>query len=130
MPPHEQPAAGSAADLALAKVPLPEDGLYKTLCFHTQQAVEKGLKAVLVSRGVEFPKSHSLTRLIDLLPADLERVTFVIESARLTAYATTFRYPAEDDDPDVPTDKYEEAVRLATLVLAWVEHVLGSGEKQ
>ena len=78
---------------------MPEDGLYKTLCFHAQQAVEKSLKAVLVLRGVEFPKSHSLSRLIDLLPANIERDESLVESAKLTAYATTFRYPtltAED----------------------------------
>ena len=131
---HEAFAAGSSADwlrhakadLALAKVPLPEDGLYKTLCFHAQQAVEKGIKAVLVFRGVEFPKSHGLARLIDLLPADIERNERVIESAKLTAYATTFRYPTEDDDLDVPKDKYEEAVHLAAVVLAWVEEIIGS----
>jgi hypothetical protein len=36
----------------------------------------------------------------------------------------TFRYPAEDDDLDVPKNKYEEAVRLAMQVIAWVESVL------
>jgi len=56
--------------LALASSSLPKDGLYSTLCFHAQQAVEKSVKAVLVLRGVEFPKIHSLPRLMDLLPAD------------------------------------------------------------
>ena len=52
------------ADLALATAPLPEDGLYSILCFHAQQTAEKSIKAVLVFRGIEFPKAHSLTRLI------------------------------------------------------------------
>ena len=30
------------ADLALAQVPLPAGGLYELLCFHAQQAAEKG----------------------------------------------------------------------------------------
>src|SRR5687768_7678744 len=40
------------ADLALARVPLPVGGLYALLCFHTQQAVEKSLKAVLIHHGI------------------------------------------------------------------------------
>ena len=112
------------ADLALATSPLPRDGLYSTLCFHAQQAVEKSVKAVLVFRGIDFPKVHSLTRLIDLLPADIERTSRLIQSARLTVYATVFRYPGEDDEPDISTDKYQEAVRLAETVFKWASELI------
>jgi HEPN domain-containing protein len=30
------------------------------LCFNTQQAVEKALKAVCLSQGLDIPKTHSL----------------------------------------------------------------------
>lgn len=112
------------ADLALATSPLPKDGLYSTLCFHAQQAVEKSIKAILVFRGIDFPKVHSLTRLIDLLPADIHRSPFLIESARLTVYATVFRYPGEDDDPDIPADKYQDAVHLAEMVFKWAYELI------
>ncbi|MBP7829731.1 MAG: HEPN domain-containing protein [Kiritimatiellae bacterium] len=54
MPP-DVPVPGSAADwlrhakadLALARVPLPEEGLYLSLCFHAHQAAKKAIKAVL-----------------------------------------------------------------------------------
>ena len=32
------------ADLALARVPLPQGGLYELLCFHAPQAAEKSVK--------------------------------------------------------------------------------------
>lgn len=35
-------------------------------CFHAQQAVEKCLKALLALRGVPYPRSHDLRRLLDL----------------------------------------------------------------
>lgn len=35
--------------------------------FHAQQAVEKALKAVLAARSVEFPRTHNLAQLLDLL---------------------------------------------------------------
>ena len=37
------------------------------LGFHAQQAVEKGLKAILSLRGVEFPRTHNLSMLLELL---------------------------------------------------------------
>ena len=129
--PHEVKAGSpqdwlrhAKADLALATSPLPRDGLYSTLCFHAQQAAEKSIKAVLVFRGVVFPKVHSLTRLIDLLPADINRNPSLIESARLTVYATVFRYPGEDDEPDVPANKYQEAVYLAEMVFKWASELI------
>ena len=106
-------------DLALAKAPLPEGGLYATLCFHAQQAAEKSIKAVLLALCVEFPKVHSLSRLIDLLPADVPRPDDLKQSARLTVYATIYRYPAAGDDLDVPIEHYREAIRLAEFVFRW-----------
>ena len=129
--PHEVKAGSpqdwlrhAKADLALATSPLPRDGLYSTLCFHAQQAAEKSIKAVLVFRGIDFPKVHSLPRLIDLLPADINRTPSLIESARLTVYATVFRYPGEDDEPDIPTDKHQEAVHLAEMVFKWASELI------
>ncbi len=39
-----------------------------TVCFHAQQCVEKYLKALLVLRRCDFPRTHDLERLRDLLP--------------------------------------------------------------
>jgi HEPN domain-containing protein len=36
------------------------------IAFHSQQAAEKYLKALLVERQLEFPKTHDLGRLIQL----------------------------------------------------------------
>jgi len=130
----ESPVPGSPADwlrhakadLVLATVNLPEGGLYSTLCFHAQQAVEKSIKAVLVAHGIQFAKIHSITRLIDLLPNDIPRDKNLLQSALLTPYATTFRYPAEDDAPDISQEQYAEAIRLANMVLVWAEKTIKS----
>lgn len=100
-----------------------------TLCFHAQQTVEKSLKAILVHRGVEFPKIHSIARLIDLLPADIPRSPELLQSATLTAYAATFRYPAEDDSLDISQAQYGEAVHLAETVYDWAENLLAPAQQ-
>jgi hypothetical protein len=48
---------------------LAEDlNLHDSLCgFHAQQAVEKGLKAVLAHAGVVFRHTHDIAELLDLL---------------------------------------------------------------
>ena len=37
------------------------------LGFHAQQAVEKALKSVLSSRGIEYPWTHNLVMLVEML---------------------------------------------------------------
>ncbi|MFZ5919415.1 MAG: HEPN domain-containing protein, partial [Chloroflexota bacterium] len=41
--------------------------LLEDLCFNAQQAAEKALKALCVARNLEFPKTHSLVHLMDIL---------------------------------------------------------------
>ena len=109
------------SDLQLARTPKGDEVLLESLCFNAQQAVEKSVKAVLVSCGISFPKIHSIERLIDLLPADIPRPSDLISSARLSAYATVFRYPGV---ASVSEEKYREAVRLAESVVKWAEDIL------
>lgn len=69
----------------------PELGL---ACFHSQQAVEKILKAYLVWKRVEFRELHNLTYLLGLCVrqnSDFERLEQWIEI--LQPYAVEVRYP-------------------------------------
>jgi HEPN domain-containing protein len=69
------------------------DTLLETLCFHAQQAVEKCLKAVLVSRGIAPPATHNLKTLVERFPPGLEVPAHVVDATVLTDYAVTARYP-------------------------------------
>jgi HEPN domain-containing protein len=65
------------------------------LGFHAQQAVEKMLKALLAARGVDYPKTHNLRVLIELLAeVDITLPAELAEIDRLTQFGTTFRYDA------------------------------------
>lgn len=86
----------------------------ETACFHAQQCVEKYLKSVLVLRGVDFPRTHSIRSLMEMLPAGLRPKLTVIEQDQLTEYATTTRYPG-DYEPISITDA-RRAIRLANRV--------------
>ncbi len=61
--------------------------------FHYQQGVEKILKALLAERGVDFPKTHDLVRLVRLVRAEGYDIPQVEEDlALLTPFAVTLRY--------------------------------------
>ncbi len=100
--PLDPPAPGSPedwlrharSDLVLAQQRQVPEVLLAALCFHAQQAVEKSLKAVLLQRGITFPYTHDLARIITLVksarlpwPEELEA------AAALTVYAAGSRYP-------------------------------------
>ena len=78
------------------------------VCFHSQQAVEKYLKAILVFRGIAFPKSHEIGKLLALMAAADRPVLSQSAQDRLTDYATVFRYPGQYE----PITLTEAAERL------------------
>ncbi len=85
-------------------------------CFHGQQAVEKFIKAVLVSRGSTFIPTHDLIKLADLLlAANIPLPLGMDELKRLNPYAVVFRY----DDRDIDLLTRESAVSIVNAVAAW-----------
>ncbi len=83
------------------------------VCFHAQQCVEKYLKAVLILSGVDFPKTHDLERLVDLLPKEVNVGLSAGEQAELTDYATGVRYPGSGE---IPLADAKRALRIARRV--------------
>ena len=72
---------------------------FDACCFHSQQAAEKYLKAYLVSKQVNFPKTHDLQSLLNICIAINSSFNEIIEPAiRLTDYAIAPRYPDAFDD--------------------------------
>ena len=86
--------ARAADDIALVRASLDVDAIADTIVgFHAQQAAEKLLKAVLAHSRIEFPFTHDLERLVELVeassvggPPDSDEV------AALTPWAVEFRY--------------------------------------
>jgi len=90
-------------------------------CFHGQQAVEKAIKAVLVSQCVTFPPTHDLIKLAGLLSAESAALPVPLDKLRkLNPYAVVFRY----DDREIHTLTRTEASELVDRVLAWAEMLL------
>jgi len=96
-----------------------EEGVYlEELCFDAQQAAEKAVKAVLVSRRIRFPYVHDLEVLLNSLAENGVAVPDGIWVARkLTPYAVEARYPSVARE--VTDEQYKEALDVAEDVVRW-----------
>ena len=129
--PQDRPVPGSVedwlaraeGDLALVRAPLPEGAFYEDLCFHTQQAPEKALKAVYQHCSRPFRYTHDLDELITGLQDEgISVPPEVADAALLTSYAWEARYPGLGEP--VTIEEYREALRQAELVVSWAAKVI------
>ena len=115
--------ARAAGDLALARVPLPDEGYYEDLCFHAQHAAEKAIKAVYKKHDLTFRYTHDLGELLaDLMDKGIT-IPLEVEAAQiLTAYAWEARYPGLAEP--VTDEEYREAIQQADDVVRWAKNLI------
>lgn len=73
--------------------------------FHTQQAIEKALKAWLVAQSVDFPLTHDLSRLLGLLEGKGVDVSEFWPFVQYTVFAVQARYEAGLMAEEAPIDR-------------------------
>ena len=71
---------------------------YRLIAYHAQQCVEKCLKAFLVHKGIDFPYTHNISRLLEICAEYTGWTSQIEEAEELTPYAIATRYPGEDDE--------------------------------
>jgi len=88
----------------------------ETLGFHAQQAAEKLLKAAIRAVGAEFPLTHRLSALCDILrDAGVDVPPVAEDLANLTPFAVEFRYDVMPQDGPVPLEPESCRAKLAEL---------------
>jgi len=98
--------------------------LFEDLCFNAQQAAEKALKAVCIYLEAEFPKTHSIGFLLEILrERNIVISPEVAEGKVLTEYAVETRYPGAYDP--IAEEEYSQALRLAENIVAWAKQQIG-----
>ncbi len=91
------------------------------VCFHAQQVVEKYLKALLTSLQIEFPKTHNIRKLSQMVQPRHDIGLGEDEEDKLTDYATTARYPGFGE---ITLSEARRAVALARRVRKHVRSLL------
>ena len=117
--------AKAEEDLAAAERLLSlDDSLAAVVCFHSQQAVEKLLKALLVSAGVPFARTHDVLQLFQMLPDDLALSIPLEDLAPLNRYAVEARYPIGEEP--LTGDEARAALAVSRRVRALAVGVIGA----
>jgi len=88
-----------------------EDAEFEVITYHAQQCAEKYLKALLVQRGIVFPRTHDLRALSQLLPSDVRFGVAFPDLLSLNRYTVESRYPGPWDP--IERAEAEAAVRVA-----------------
>jgi HEPN domain-containing protein len=119
--------AYARSDLDAAHALLHDPDHYpRQVCFLAQQAAEKALKAVLVLLEIEFPFTHDLDRLREMVPAGWRVKTAFPNLYALSIWAVEARYPG--DMPQVVEADARGALQTAeavyqTITDDWQAHV-------
>jgi HEPN domain-containing protein len=93
--------------------------------FHTQQAVEKALKAWLCTHDVIYPLTHELTRLLALLESQGAEVEKFWPLVQYTLFAVQARYEEGVTELDEPIDRALEVKNVRAL-LVHVEQMIAA----
>jgi len=92
---------------------LKDDCPTDTVCFHAQQCAEKYLKVLLISRLTDFPKTHDLVLLLNLLGGAESLGLYLRDIQPLNRYSVEARYPGDWNPIDM-----DEATRAVTQAQA------------
>ena len=115
-------ATNADHDLRMAEIGLAHRAPLDTVAFHIQQAAEKMLKALLASRAMEYPRTHDLDALLDLIvPLYPEFESFREPLLGLSSYAVDMRYDTELDPSREEVEAAMQTVRrLCEAVGKWL----------
>ena len=97
------------------------------VCFHCQQLVEKLLKAYLISKNIDFGKTHDLKFLLHLCiqqDSDFKKLNV----GSLTSYADEVRYPDEFYIPSV--EEAQKCFKIGLEVKNFIFNKLKIDEKK
>ena len=110
-------------DLVTAEILLRQpDVPPRQACWHAQQSAEKALKAVLIFLDIDFPRTHDLNILRNLVPERWQLNVAHPGLASLTEWAVDARYPGEM--PEATNADASEAVEQARTIWTSVSTAL------
>ena len=95
---------------------------YDAVCFHSQQCLEKYLKACLQENNIAFGRTHDLTKLLDaFLTVEPSWENLRNNLDELTAYAVEFRYPGISADQAIANDAFSDCTEIRQVIRQYLE---------
>jgi HEPN domain-containing protein/predicted nucleotidyltransferase len=94
---------------------------YRGACLHSQQSVEKGLKALILERGRRPARTHDIVELLNLVTADGWVVGLTMDDAVFLNSVYRGRYPTEEGLLPHGEPTKEDAVRALQAAEAFLK---------
>ena len=112
------------SNLLIAQTAQKGGGLYyEDLCYQLHQAVEKGLKGLLVFHGENPPKTHDLFNLLSRLEKYINVTDDILDKTLLLdRYSVNIKYPG--DYTPVTLEDFEEALAVVTNYMSWIKSLI------
>lgn len=101
--------------------------LFRMVCYHAQQSVEKILKAILTEKDVEFSRTHNILDLCSAARETGHEFPLTVDDAIFLNSVYRARYPAALGllPTGEPTKKdAEKALHIAREMRGWIGEVL------
>ncbi len=90
---------------------------HDAVCFHSQQCIEKYLKACLQEAEISFGKTHDLTALLNLLiTLEPNWNTMRPTLDALTTYAVEFRYPGASANQFLANQAFQDCSSIRQII--------------
>ena len=94
--------------------------------FHIQQAIEKSLKAILLSCRIDFPRTHNLGLLIELCQNNgISTAAEFLQVDVFNRFAVEWRYDLSPSMSDTSLDR-KEAYNTAHTIWIWAKRLVNS----
>src|SRR4030042_1258081 len=94
-----------------------DDPVYDAVCYHSQQCIEKYMKAALTENEIDFEKIHDLDVLLkqckDIIPKLNEQRHDIV---KLSVYAIEIRYPGITSSSEETKDTFEIMKKLRIIL--------------
>ena len=121
---HKEWISRAESNLLVAQTAQKGEGLYyEDLCHQLHQAVEKGLKGLLVFYGEDPPKTHDLFNLLSRLEKYVNVTDDILDKTLLLdRYSVNIKYPGNYDP--ITLEEFEEALSSAVNYLIWMKHLI------
>jgi|SRR3989339_246869 len=101
-----------------------EHGKYRGACYHSQQSVEKGLKALILERGEKPGRVHDIVELLNEVTRKEWKISLAIDDAVFLNSIYKGRYPTEEGLLPYGEPSHDDTERAIVVAKTFIEKLL------
>lgn len=101
-----------------------DHGKYRGACYHSQQSVEKGLKALILEKGEKPGRVHDIVELLNEVTKKGWKISFAIDDAVFLNSISKGRNPTEEGLLPYGEPSHDDTERAIVVAKTFIEKLL------